>query len=155
MTSGYSQMKVSTRVEYGVLALTDIALYSEHGSSVTTLEIARRQGISKKYLEQILTLLRQAKLIRAQKGLKGGYSLTRPADQITMADILNALDNSILEEMDPPGEEGNDALRYAARECLWGEINARLNGFAKGLTLTAFLDQCRKRMPDDGDMYVI
>ena len=47
-------MKVSTRVEYGMLALTDIALYSDNGSSVSAPEIAERQNISQKYLEQIL-----------------------------------------------------------------------------------------------------
>ena len=75
-------MRVSTRVEYGMLALTDIALHSENGSTVSGPEIAERQEISQKYLEQILTHLKQAGLIRAQKGLRGGYTLARPADQI-------------------------------------------------------------------------
>ena len=91
-------MKVSTRVEYGMLALTDIALHSGNGSSVPAPEIAERQGISQKYLEQILTHLRQAGLIRAQKGLRGGYTLTRAADKISLAEVINALDNTILEE---------------------------------------------------------
>ena len=73
-------MKVSTRVEYGMLALTDIAMHSESGSRVSAPDIAERQGISQKYLEQILTHLKQAGLIRAQKGLRGGYALTRPDD---------------------------------------------------------------------------
>ena len=148
-------MRVSTRVEYGVLALADIAIYSEHGVSVTALEIAQRQGISKKYLEQILPLLRQAKLIRAQKGIRGGYSLARSSDEITIADILNALDTGILEEMAPSGDEGTDRLRFAVNDCLWGKINTCLNEFANGLTLTAFLANCRKQMPDEGDMYFI
>ena len=89
-------MKVSTRVEYGMLALTDIALYSENGSSVSGPDIAERQNISQKYLEQILTHLKQAGLIRAQKGLRGGYTLSRPADSIRLSEVLNALDNGIL-----------------------------------------------------------
>ena len=64
-------MKVSTRVEYGLLALADIALYSENGTSVSGPDIAEREDISRKYLEQILTHLKQAGLIRAQKGLHG------------------------------------------------------------------------------------
>ena len=148
-------MRVSTRVEYGVLALADIALYSENGMSVTTLEIAKRQGISKKYLEQILPLLRQAKLIRAQKGIRGGYSLARSSDDITLADVLNALDNSILEDVEPSEAEGADRLRFAVNACLWKKINAFLHEFADEMTLSEFLNNCRKHMPDDGDMYVI
>ena len=64
-------MRVSTRVEYGMLALADIVLYSENGTSVSAPEIAEREEISQKYLEQILTQLKQAGLIRAQKGLRG------------------------------------------------------------------------------------
>ena len=104
-------MKVSTRVEYGMLALTDIALHSENGSSVSAPDIAERQGISQKYLEQILTHLKQAGLIRAQKGLRGGYALTRPAGKIRLSEILNALDNSILEET---GAGSGETLRDAA-----------------------------------------
>ena len=78
-------MKISTRVEYGILALTDIAMYSECGSSVSAPDIAVRQNISHKYLEQILIHLRQAGLIRAQKGLHGGYTLSRPADRIRLS----------------------------------------------------------------------
>jgi len=65
-------LRVSTRVEYGVMALVDITLQNRSGTSVTALEIAERQGISKKYLEQILPLLKQAGIIRAQKGIRGG-----------------------------------------------------------------------------------
>ena len=111
-------MKVSTRVEYGMLALTDIALYAEKGSSVSAPEIAERENISRKYLEQILTHLKQAGLIRAQKGLRGGYVLSRSPGTIRLSEILNALDNSILEEMDAAGEEDGRSLRGAVNECL-------------------------------------
>ena len=104
-------MKVSTRVEYGMVALTDIALYSDSGSSVSAPDIAEREDISQKYLEQILTHLKQAGLIRAQKGLRGGYTLARPANSIRLSEILNALDNSILEEMNESGREGDRSLR--------------------------------------------
>ena len=93
-------MRVSTRVEYGMIALTDIAINCEDGSSVSTSDISERQRISQKYLEQILPLLRQAGLVRAQKGIRGGYTLSHPVDEIFLSDILNALDNSILAQMD-------------------------------------------------------
>ena len=144
-------MKVSTRVEYGMLALTDIALHAD-GSSVSAPEIAERQGISQKYLEQILTHLKQAGLIRAQKGLRGGYALTRPADRIRLSEILNALDNSILEETDA----GNSrTLRDAVNACLWQKMNRTMIDFAESKTLAEFLTDCRQQLTGEWDLYEI
>ena len=147
-------MKVSTRVEYGMLALTDIALHSGNGSSVPAPEIAERQGISQKYLEQILTHLRQAGLIRAQKGLRGGYTLSRPADRIRLSEILNALDNSILEETDAAGETDGRNLRGAVDECVWSGLNRAMTEFAESRTLSDILQECREKT-GDWDLYVI
>ena len=148
-------MKVSTRVEYGVLALADIAIYGGAGISVTALEISGRQGISKKYLEQILPLLRQAGLIRALKGQRGGYLLARSPQQILMSDVLNALDPSVLEPMEIPGGDRPRDLRLAVVDCLWRPLNSLLSDFAAGKTLASFLIECQALMPDGSDMYVI
>ena len=145
-------MKVSTRVEYGMLALTDIALHSGNGSSVSAPEIAERQGISQKYLEQILTHLKQAGLIRAQKGLRGGYALTRPADRIRLSEILNALDNSILEET---GTGNGETLRDAVNACLWQKMNRTMIDFAESKTLSEFLTDCRQQLTGEWDLYEI
>ena len=145
-------MKVSTRVEYGMLALTDIALHSGNGSSVSVPEIAERQGISQKYLEQILTHLKQAGLIRAQKGLRGGYALTRPADRIRLSEILNALDNSILEET---GTGNGETLRDAVNACLWQKLNRTMIDFAESKTLSEFLTDCRQQLTGEWDLYEI
>ena len=145
-------MKVSTRVEYGMLALTDIALHSENGSSVSAPDIAERQGISQKYLEQILTHLKQAGLIRAQKGLRGGYALTRPAGKIRLSEILNALDNSILEET---GTGNGGTLRDAVNACLWQKMNRTMIDFAKSKTLAEFLTDCRQQLTGEWDLYEI
>lgn len=145
-------MKVSARVEYGLLALADIALYSENGTSVSGPDIAEREDISRKYLEQILTHLKQAGLIRAQKGLHGGYVLARPADQIRISEILNALDNSILEETDT-GNSGT--LRDAVNACLWHKMNRTMIDFAESKTLSEFLTDCRQQLTGEWDLYEI
>ena len=148
-------MRVSTRVEYGMLALADIALYSENGSSVSAPEIAEREDISQKYLEQILTHLKQAGLIRAQKGLRGGYMLSRPAEQITVADVLNALDTDILDDQYAPGNSDERGLRNVVDACLWRKMNHSLKQFAEGKTLSEFIQECRDRISGEWDLYVI
>ena len=147
-------MKVSTKVQYGMLALTDIALYSGNGTAASGPEIAERQDISQKYLEQILTHLKQAGLIRAQKGLRGGYTLSRSADQIRLSEILNALDTGILEEMDPAGESDGRNLRGAVNDCVWRELNRAIAEFAESRTLSDIMQECRKKS-GDWDLYVI
>ena len=144
-------MKVSTRVEYGLIALTDIVIHGENGVSVSAPEIAQRENISHKYLEHILLLLRQAGFIKAQKGLRGGYALTCAPETITLSDVLNALDNSILAQMDSKNES---SIGNAVNECFWEKINDNLNSYTKNLTLSDFAAQCRDASAK-WDMYVI
>ena len=146
-------MRVSTRVEYGLIALTDIVLYGENGSAVSAPDIAQRENISHKYLEQILLLLRQAGFIIAQKGIRGGNDLAKPSDNISMREVLNALDNTILADMDD--DKGNDGLRSIIKNCFWKEINKNLNQYTGEMKLSDFAGQCRNRFAGGWDNYVI
>ena len=148
-------MIVSTRVEYGLMALLDIASHSENDISVSTTDIAERQNISQKYLEQILPLLRQAGLIRAQKGLRGGYRLSRPANLLKLSEVLNALDGSILAEMEIAEESTESSLRNVINECLWESINARIREYAENRTLGDLLEECRRKAAGSWDSYII
>ena len=146
-------MKVSTRVEYGLIAMTDIVIYGGNGESVSAPDIAHRENISHKYLEQILHLLRQAGFIIAQKGNRGGYALACPADEICVSDVLNALDNTILAGLD---EEGDDSgLRSVINDCFWEKINNNLIEYTKNLKLSEFANQCKNSIPSKWDLYVI
>ncbi|MCR4907300.1 MAG: Rrf2 family transcriptional regulator [Lachnospiraceae bacterium] len=145
-------MKVSTRVEYGLVAITDIVLHSEKGKSVSAPEIAERQHISHKYLEQILLLLRQAGFIKAQKGLRGGYALCCPASEIRLSDVLNALDGSILSGME---EDDAGDLRSVINKCFWNRINSNLKEYAENMKLSEFAAQCQNNLPESWDLYMI
>lgn len=90
------KLKISTKVEFGIIAVIDIASHSLNGNAVTTPEIAKRQNISKKYLEQILSSLSSAGLVRGQKGSNGGYVIAKGLKEITFKDIINALDANVL-----------------------------------------------------------
>ena len=152
LTGGFV-MKVSTRVEYGLIALTDIALHGGDGHSVSGPEISQRQNISGKYLEHILLLLRQAGFIKAQKGLKGGYTLSRSPEKISLSDILNALDKNILADMEEPDDDGE--LRSVINRIFWNRINSNLNRYTDDLKLSDFANGCRNSLSEKWDMYVI
>jgi len=85
---------VSTKAEYATRALLDLAL-AWGGFPVKTVDIARRQRIPKKYLEQILLVYKRQGILRSKAGLNGGYSLARPPEQITMTQVIRAMDGPL------------------------------------------------------------
>ena len=146
-------MRVSTRVEYGLIALADIVIHCENGQSVSAPDIAKRQNISHKYLEHILLPLRQAGFITAQKGLRGGYVLSCKPDQVKLTDVLNALDNTILAEMEK--DESEENLRSVINGFFWQEINSNLKDYTDRMSLSDFVSQCRNGVSEGWDLYVI
>ena len=148
-------MKVSTRVEYGLIALTDIAMYSENGKTITASDIALREHISLKYLEQILMSLKQAGFIRSQKGVGGGYMLSRSAGSIVISDILNALDTSILADTCSSDTISEEGLRPLVNSCFWVKMNEYLRSFTSNLTLSELISRCSGKANEKWDMYMI
>lgn len=86
-------MKISMKSDYGVRAMLDLTLHHGEGP-VQSAEIAARQGIPEPYLDQLLTMLRKAGLIRSMRGPQGGHTLARPAEQIKLSEIIAVLEGS-------------------------------------------------------------
>lgn len=86
-------MKLSSKGEYAMRALLDLALHQEEGL-VQTSDIASRTHIPLKYLEQILLSLKAAGLAASKRGVGGGYSLARPPEEISMGDVLRLLEGA-------------------------------------------------------------
>ena len=149
-------MKISTKVEFGIIAMLDIAIYSENNEAVTVYSIAKRQNISSKYLEQILTVLRQSNLIRGLKGSKGGYIITRPAEEITLKEIIDALDLTVLSNVDFSNQY-DSSLYSAVDVCIWDEMTDYMQKFAENLTLADIINQYRNSIEEKQEqiMYYI
>lgn len=87
-------MKISTKGRYALRVMIDIAINSK-GEYVSVKDIATRQDISKKYLEQIMTMLSKANLIETTRGNMGGYKLTRKTEDYKIGDILRATEGDL------------------------------------------------------------
>ena len=87
-------MKISTKGRYGLRIMTDLAVYGSD-CCVSLMDIAEREHLSEKYLEQIINLLSKEGLVKSVRGAKGGYHLTRTAEEITVEDILKATEGSL------------------------------------------------------------
>ena len=137
-------MQLSTRGRYAVMAMVDLATQQAIGCEcgpVCLAEIAARQQLSLSYLEQLFGRLRRAGLVASARGPGGGYRLARPSDCITVADIVDAVDEAIRATrcsdgdggcmMPPPG---SDAGRCQTHE-LWAELSRQIGLFLAGVTL--------------------
>lgn len=145
-------MKVSTRVELGIVTLADIAVSTENGGTVSSAEIAERQRVSQKYLEQIILGLRQGGFVKGLKGSRGGYQLSRPADKIYLSEILNALDNTILSDTFEGDEAQGDDIRASVNTSLWDKLNGYMRSFTQQLTLADLIKEYKERSADPSDM---
>lgn len=88
-------MRLTTRSRYGTRLLLDIALHEGQGW-VNTTDIARRQNISQKYIEKLIAGLRKGDLLVSKRGPYGGHKLSKGADEITVGDVVRALEEKIM-----------------------------------------------------------
>ena len=135
-------MKVSTRARYGLRGLFDIA-YHNAGRPTQVKDIARRQGVTPRYLEQIFQTLKKAGMIAAQRGPKGGYYLARRPEEISLGDVVRATEGPI--QLEGPAEEATerppspeDAEGVASRaltSAVWAEVGREIEALLDGITL--------------------
>ncbi len=132
-------MKLSTKGRYAVTAMMDLAIHDREGP-VTLADISQTQGISLSYLEQLFAKLRKRGLVEGVRGPGGGYRLARMPHQITVAEIITAVDENV-DVMRCHGD-GNcqDGERCLTHE-LWSELSKRLYDFLDGITLDQFVER--------------
>ncbi|MCF6345750.1 MAG: Rrf2 family transcriptional regulator [Thiomicrorhabdus sp.] len=132
-------MKLTSKGRYAVTAMIDIALNQGKGAITLSL-ISDRQGISLSYLEQLFSKLKRAGLVSSARGPGGGYRLSRDAGEISVSEIIHAVDESV------------DARKCTGRgncngggECLshelWSDLSETIDVFLKGITLQSILDK--------------
>lgn len=143
-------MRLSTKGRYGLRALVDLAAHEE-GEAVSLARTAQRQKLSLNYLEQVFGRLRRAGIVAGVKGSNGGFRLTRDMDEITVKEVLEALEGefSIVEDA---GEDTQDPVRNALRELLWDEIDRRVDQFLQEKTLGSLVREYRRNLEKDAAM---
>lgn len=121
-------MKLSTKGRYGLRALIDLAKYSEE-APVSISSICTRQGISEGYLEQLMARMKKAGLVRSIRGAAGGYVLARPAEEISVGDVLRALEGKLepAECAALDSEKGCKASANCVTKYVWQKINDSIN----------------------------
>jgi len=136
-------MRLTTKGRYAVTAMLDLAIHHEQGP-VTLADIARRQGISLSYLEQLFALLRKRGLVRSTRGPGGGYQLGREAEEIAVVDVIGAVDESV----DATRCRGLENCQGEARcltHDLWHDLSKQIHEFLSGIDLAQLVERRRVR----------
>lgn len=126
-------MKLTTKGRYAVTAMLDLALHYEQGA-VTLSDIARRQGISLSYLEQLFARLRRNGLVDSVRGPGGGYNLALPPANISVAKIVIAINENI-DATRCGGEKNCDGEERCLTHNLWEDLSHRIHEFLDSITL--------------------
>jgi Rrf2 family transcriptional regulator, iron-sulfur cluster assembly transcription factor len=126
-------MKLTTKGRYAVTAMLDLALHDAHGP-VTLADIAKRQEISLAYLEQLFAKLKKGGLIDSARGPGGGYRLKRPAEAISVANVINAVDEPIDATRCGGLQNCQGDLRCLTHD-LWTDLNYQISAFLNDVTL--------------------
>ncbi len=138
-------MRPSSRFQYALKALVDLALHRA-SSPVTVAQIARRQRIPLRYLEQLLNRLRRKGLVVAERGPRGGYRLSRHPSQIPVSEIfqgveLKGLSPPPYQQADPKGTVPDPA------ESVWRQVESAVQSTLKATTLEQLAAQAQERVP--------
>lgn len=135
-------MRVSTRGRYGVRAMLDLALNYGKGP-VPLKNVAKRQEISVKYLDQLLLSLKLVGLVRSIRGAHGGYVLAKPPSQIKLSEVIRTLEGSIapVECLDDPGI--CNRVSFCATRDIWEEIRQAIDNVLESITLQDLAERQR------------
>lgn len=138
-------MKLSTKGRYGLRAVLDIALNSET-EAVALSSIAERQSISISYLEQLVAKLKKAGLVESTRGAKGGYVLARPAEEISVGDILRALEGDLnpVDCSELAGGHSCNASDICVTKYVWKRISDSINNAVDTLMLSELVEEGRE-----------
>lgn len=133
-------MRLTTKGRFAVTAMIDLAL-REHSGPVALAAISARQQISLSYLEQLFGKLRRHELVESTRGPGGGYSLGRKAEDVTVADIIVAVDEAIDATGCGGGENcmGDNTGRCMTHD-LWSSLNAKMLEYLNSISLKSLVD---------------
>jgi Rrf2 family transcriptional regulator, cysteine metabolism repressor len=148
-------MKISTKGRYGLRALIDLAIHGKSGVPVYLSDIAKRQEISDKYLEQIATQLQRGGLVRTIRGRKGGYLLNKPESQIRLSEIVEVLEGPICLV-----DCVKDPVTCTKSGCcttrdIWTELSDKIEEVLAAYTLEDIVQMESAKIGTEGTMYYI
>lgn len=145
-------LRLSTRSRYGLRALVNIGVKTRLGKTATACEIASEENISEKYLEQLLSFLRNQKIIAGKRGSKGGYQLKVKEDEITILEILEILEGPIEPVFCVNDEDACERADICVTRTIWKKLHQTVKSLLEEITLKDLVDEAiRNRIYEQKD----
>ncbi|MGE4548383.1 MAG: Rrf2 family transcriptional regulator [Intestinibacillus sp.] len=148
-------MRISAKGRYALAAAICMAQQYGSGEYITVISISEQLGISKIYLEQVFSLLKRGGLVNSVKGAQGGYQLTRMPGQITVLDILSAVETSLFEKTEETVSAKAQAIETAMRVSAFEALDSAVRNVLSGVTLDDLLTETARHQESQANMFYI
>lgn len=148
-------MKISTKGRYGLRAIIDLAVHGTNGTPVFLSDIAKRQNVSEKYLEHIFSALHKGGIVKAQRGRKGGYLLDRPADQITILDVVTILEGPCTLVDCVQNTAVCDRSGACVTREVWNKLGSAIRNILNDYSIASLVEMQQLKGQQDSMMYYI
>jgi Rrf2 family transcriptional regulator, cysteine metabolism repressor len=147
-------MKISTKIRYGTRAMVELASHYGEGH-IELKEIAKKENISLKYLEQVINPLRMAGLVKSTRGSKGGYSLAKSPSNICLYDVIETLDGPLNLVECLNDEKACQRIPTCITRDIWKEVSEALSKIFRSVTLEEMVSRKKEKAEQNPSMYQI
>lgn len=148
-------MKISAKTRYAVAAMINMAQLYEGKECVTVVSLAENLSISKIYLEQVFSLLKRGHIVTAVKGAQGGYRLARPPRDITLFEVMSAIELSLFAESEKTVERSAASIEQAMKTVVFDPLDAAIRQTLSAATLADLVGEAEKHAGQSHYMYYL
>lgn len=148
-------MRISVKGRYALAAMMEMARTPTADKYTTVISISDRLGISKIYLEQVFSLLKKDNLVYSVKGAQGGYHLARMPEEISVFDVLSAVESTLFEKTKETVSEKAPEIDAAMMSCVFDKLDNIVRSSLSKITIQALLSDADNRITDQAIMYYI
>jgi Rrf2 family protein len=148
-------MRISAKGRYALAAVINMAQQYNSGEYITVISISERLGISKIYLEQVFSMLKRGDIVKSVKGAQGGYQLVRMPGQITVLDVLSAVETSLFEAVEDTVPEKAPEIEAAMRSSVFEAMDGSVSDTLSRITLDDLVAEAERHKGDRTIMYYI
>ncbi|MDD3174629.1 MAG: Rrf2 family transcriptional regulator [Herbinix sp.] len=148
-------MRLSAKGRYALAATTSMAQNQSNNEYITLISISEKLGISKIYLEQVFSLLKHGGIVNSIKGSQGGYQLSRAQQQITVYDILSAVETSLFESTEETIKAKAPEIESAMSQTIYNPLDSLIKSSLQKITLYDLVTEAEKHKNNQDFMFFI
>jgi Rrf2 family cysteine metabolism transcriptional repressor len=148
-------MRISAKGRYALAATTNMAQYYNKNEYITLVSISDKLGISKIYLEQVFSLLKRGGIVNSVKGSQGGYQLSKVPHEITVLEVLSAVESSLFENAEESVSDKAPEIETAMKLSVYTPLDNIIKSTLQEITLDKLVSEAENNLQDQGFMFFI